>query len=88
MHPNPTPHTRFGSGGALRPGAGLLPAAGLLLGGGLAWLVTWLTPVPASIPLWAVAASLSAAVITGMGFGLFPALRASRLDPVVALRHE
>ena len=36
MHPNPTPHTRFGSGGALRPGAGLLPAAGLLLGAVLA----------------------------------------------------
>jgi putative ABC transport system permease protein len=63
-------------------------ATGLLLGGGLAALTAWLTPVPASIPLWAVIASLTAAAVTGMGFGLFPALRAARMDPVVALRYE
>jgi putative ABC transport system permease protein len=63
-------------------------AAGLLMGAGLAWLVATLTPLPASIPLWAVAVSLVAAAVTGMAFGLFPALRASRMHPVEALGHE
>jgi putative ABC transport system permease protein len=63
-------------------------ATGLLLGGGIAALVARLTPVPAAIPLWAVAVSLAAAAITGMLFGLFPALRAARMAPVAALRHE
>jgi putative ABC transport system permease protein len=63
-------------------------ATGLLMGGGLAALVAWLTPVPASIPLWAVVVSLVAAAVTGMLFGLVPALRAARMAPVDALRHE
>jgi putative ABC transport system permease protein len=63
-------------------------AAGLLMGAGLAWLVATLTPLPASIPLWSVAVSLLAAAVTGMAFGLFPALRASRMHPVEALSHE
>jgi putative ABC transport system permease protein len=63
-------------------------AAGLLLGGGLAWGVSELTPLPARIPLWSVAAALGAAAVTGMLFGLLPAYRAARLEPVVALRAE
>ena len=63
-------------------------AAGLLLGGAVALAVTTLTPVPAAIPLWAVVASLVMAVITGMLFGLIPALRAARMEPVDALRFE
>jgi putative ABC transport system permease protein len=63
-------------------------ASGLLLGGGLALLAAKLTPIPASIPLWSVAASLGVAVITGMLFGLIPALRAARMEPVAALRYE
>jgi putative ABC transport system permease protein len=63
-------------------------AAGLALGAGLAWTVAALTPIPAAIPLWAVGASLTMAALTGMLFGLIPALRAARMEPVRALRYE
>jgi putative ABC transport system permease protein len=63
-------------------------AGGLALGGGLAWLTAYLTPVPAAVPLWAVGAALTMAVVTGMLFGLAPAARAAAMDPVEALRYE
>lgn len=61
---------------------------GLALGAGAAAAVEAATPVPASIPIWSVVAALAMAAVTGMLFGLIPALRASRLEPVVALRAE
>ena len=61
---------------------------GLLLGGGLAWVVSTLTPVPARIPFWSVVVSLAAAAFTGMVFGIVPAQRAARMEPVEALRAE
>jgi putative ABC transport system permease protein len=63
-------------------------ALGLLAGTGLANLVEALTPLPAEVPPWAIAAALFMASVTGMLFGLLPALRASRLEPVAALRYE
>ena len=63
-------------------------ALGMLGGWGLAAAVAHWTPLPARIPVWAVLAALAMAAVTGMLFGLLPAYRASRLDPVVALGHE
>ncbi|TVP75114.1 MAG: ABC transporter permease [Gemmatimonadales bacterium] len=63
-------------------------ALGLMLGGGLAGLVALATPIPASIPLWAIVAALGMAALTGMLFGLIPAARAARMDPVEAFRYE
>jgi putative ABC transport system permease protein len=63
-------------------------AAGMLAGWGLASGVAAWTPLPARIPVWAVATALAMATLTGMLFGLLPAVRASRLDPVAALRYE
>jgi putative ABC transport system permease protein len=63
-------------------------AAGLILGGGLVYLVNALTPLPATVPPWSVAAALFASALTGIVFGMMPASRAARLDPVEALRYE
>ena len=61
---------------------------GLVIGAIAAWTVERTTPIPAQIPLWSVVAALAMAGITGVLFGLFPAIRASRMAPVDALRFE
>ncbi len=63
-------------------------AVGMVLGGGLAYAVSHLTPIPARVPPLAIVAALGASVLTGIVFGIVPAQRAARMDPVEALRYE
>ncbi len=64
-------------------------ALGLLIGQ-LAVLGIRMAPAMkyASIPLWAVGLAVGFSAATGLFFGMFPAIKAARLDPIVALRHE
>jgi putative ABC transport system permease protein len=50
--------------------------------------VTLLIGMPSSIKLWAVAAGLLVSASVGIFFGVYPARKAARLDPIVALRFE
>ena len=61
---------------------------GLALGAGGALLVAALTPVPAAVPLTTVVAAMLVFAAAGILFGVGPAVRAARLDPVEALRYE
>ena len=61
---------------------------GMIVGGTIAGLLGALTPVPAYVPIGSVILALFGAAFTGLLFGIYPANKASRLDPVEALRYE
>jgi putative ABC transport system permease protein len=69
----------------------LTSAGGLLgigLGSGIGLSVHAFTGFPVSLPWWSFAIGIGFSASVGIFFGLFPAFKASRLDPIEALRYE
>ncbi len=69
-----------------------LSAAGGILGMGLGALLGGLvrlaSPLPAAVPAWALGLAFGVCSAVGLFFGVYPAMRAARMNPVEALRHE
>jgi putative ABC transport system permease protein len=63
-------------------------AIGILLGSGIGWIVHLASSFPISLPWWSFAIGFGFSAAVGLFFGIYPALKASRLDPIEALRHE
>ena len=61
---------------------------GVLVGVGIALLISNVTPLPAAIKGWAIIMGLLVACGVGGFFGIYPAARAAKMDPIVALRYE
>ena len=61
---------------------------GVICGSGIGVAVTLLTGFPISLPWWSFAIGIGFSASVGIFFGMVPAVRASRLDPIEALRHE
>jgi len=70
--------------------AATLTGAGGLVGLSIGWLLTFLLRLimPSYVPLWAPVGGLIASVGIGMVFGIWPAWKAARLDPIESLRYE
>ena len=70
-----------------------LTGAGGLVGIAIGWLLsflirTFVPSLPSTVPMWSVVAGFVVATGVGLFFGLWPAIKAARLDPIVALRYE
>lgn len=61
---------------------------GILLGSAIGLIVHFVTGFPVSLPLWSFALGLGFSATVGIAFGMYPAIRAARLDPIEALRYE
>jgi putative ABC transport system permease protein len=71
---------------ALTASGGLM---GIAVGCLLSFLIRVFVPsLPSTVPLWSVVAGFVVATSVGLFFGLWPAMKAARLDPIAALRYE
>ncbi|HKW51593.1 MAG TPA: FtsX-like permease family protein, partial [Candidatus Eisenbacteria bacterium] len=61
---------------------------GVLFGLGAGKLVDVLTPLSFAVPLWGILLAFGSSTAIGLFFGLYPAVKAARLDPVDSLRYE
>src|SRR5947207_7234534 len=61
---------------------------GKILGAAIATTIAAFTPIPASIEPWSIGLGIGITAMVGLFFGLYPAMRAARLDPIEALRRE
>jgi putative ABC transport system permease protein len=61
---------------------------GIVLGSAIGLAVHFVTGFPVSLPMWSFALGLGFSATVGIAFGMYPAIRAARLDPIEALRYE